>query len=398
MKRAYRNLAEMIRQADPNAGLVIEFWDGEALHLGSNPKTTLRFKSEETARDLLARKWLAFGEAFTAGDIQIEGDLHELLHLGLAVNFDGASPTLRQKLELLRTYIKTLNTRKHSSENISYHYDRGNDFYALYLDETMAYSCAYFDNGCDSLEKAQLSKYEHICRKLMLKNDERLVDIGCGWGGMLIYAAQNCGIKGLGCTISRNQYEYANDRIKQLGLQNRIEVILEDYRNLKGKFDKFVSIGMFEHVGKEFIPLFMKKTSKILRSGGVGLLHTIGKDTNSSRDPWIMKYIFPGGYLPHLAEVVESMGKKGFSILDVENLRMHYAKTLDLWTENFERNVDKVQEMFDEAFVRMWRLFLNCCSVAFRYGEPRLYQILFSNGINNTLPLTRSHCYEPHCN
>ena len=386
------------RRNNSEEGLVIEFWDGEALHLGSNPKTTLRLKSEETARDLLTRKWLAFGEAYTAGDIEVEGDLHELLHLGLAVDFNDTSPTLKQKLELLRTYLKTLNTRKRSSENISYHYDRGNDFYALYLDETMAYSCAYFDNGCDSLEKAQLSKYEHICRKLMLKNDERLVDIGCGWGGMLIYAARNHGIKGLGCTISPNQYEYANDRIKELGLQNRIEVILEDYRNLKGRFDKFVSIGMFEHVGKEFIPLFMKKTSKILEPGGVGLLHTIGKDADSSRDPWIMKYIFPGGYLPHLAEVVESMGKKGFSILDVENLRVHYAKTLDLWTENFERNIDKVQEMFDEAFVRMWRLYLSSCSVAFMYGEPRLYQILFSNGLNNRLPLTRSHCYAPNCN
>jgi len=398
MKRAYRNLADMIRQADPDASLAIEFWDGEALSLSNKPKVTLRFKSADTARDLLARKWLAFGEAYTTGDIEVEGDLREPLRLGLAVNFDGAVPTLRQKLELFRTYVKTLNTRTRSSDNISYHYDRGNDFYALYLDKTMAYSCAYFENGCDSLEKAQLSKYEHICRKLMLKSDDRLVDIGCGWGGMLIYAAKNYGIRGLGCTISNNQYEYANNKIRELGLQKQIEVVLEDYRNLKGKFDKFVSIGMFEHVGKEFIPLFIKKTSQILESGGIGLLHTIGKDAQSSRDPWIMKYIFPGGYLPYLGEVIEGMGKKGFSILDVENLRMHYAKTLELWTENFERNIDKVQEMFDEAFVRMWRLYLNSCAVAFMYGEPRLYQILFSNGLNNTLPLTRSHCYAPHCN
>ncbi len=264
MKRAYRNLADMIRQADPNASLAIEFWDGEALSLSSKPKVTLRFKSADTARDLLVRKWLAFGEAYTTGDIEVEGDLREPLRLGLAVNFDGAAPTLRQKLELFRTYVKTLNTRTRSSENISYHYDRGNDFYALYLDKTMAYSCAYFENGCDSLEKAQLSKYEHICRKLMLKSDDRLVDIGCGWGGMLIYAAKNYGIRGLGCTISNNQYEYANNKIRELGLQKQVEVVLEDYRNLKGKFDKFVSIGMFEHVGKEFIPLFIKKTSQVL--------------------------------------------------------------------------------------------------------------------------------------
>jgi len=396
MKRSIKNLAEMIRRSDPGASIAFELWDGETLSTDYAPNVTLRFESEEIAKDFLARKWLAFGEAYTAGEIEVSGDLREALRLGMAVNFDEAKPTLQEKLELLHAYLKTRNTRHHAVKNISYHYDRGDDLYALYLDKTMAYSCAYFRNGGDSLDQAQLNKYEHTCRKLMLKPGERLVDIGCGWGGMLIYAAQNYGIRGTGCTISRNQYEYANRRIKELGLQQQIEVVLEDYRNIKEKFDKFVSIGMFEHVGKEFIPQFMQKSRRLLSDGGLGLLHTIGKDAESPGDPWILTYIFPGSYIPHLAEIVACMGKTGFSILDVENLRMHYALTLEKWAENFENNVDKVRQMYDETFVRMWRLYLNACSVGFKYGETRVYQILFSNGLNNELPATRDHCYKPY--
>ncbi|NIT39965.1 MAG: methyltransferase domain-containing protein, partial [Gammaproteobacteria bacterium] len=172
--------------------------------------------------------------------------------------------------------------------------------------------------------------------KLALQPGEKLVDIGCGWGGMLIYAAQKYGIKGLGNTLSRNQCECVKRKIEQLGLQNQIEVVLADYRQITGKFDKFVSIGMFEHVGKKFIPVFMEKLSSLLKDGGIGLLHTIGKDAESPSDPWIVKYIFPGGYIPNLAEIVRELGLVGMSILDVENLRFHYACTLDRWAENFE--------------------------------------------------------------
>lgn len=397
MKKALKSLAYMIQRADPDAAFAFEFWDGEKLTVGSQPSVTLKFKTEESAQDLLVRKWLAFGERYTAGDIEVDGDLRELLRLGIAVNYDGIPSTPRQRLELLRQYVKARNTRRQAPQNIAYHYDKGDRLYSLYLDETMAYSCAYFKNGCDSLAQAQLDKYEHTCRKLQLKPAEKLIDVGCGWGGMLIYAAQNYGIKGIGCTISRNQFEFANNRIKELGLQDKIEVVYEDYRNVTGKFDKFVSIGMFEHVGKEFIPTFVKKVGQILTKGGLGLLHTIGKDADSPGDPWIMKYIFPGGYIPSLSLVIEHLGATGFSILDVENLRLHYARTLELWAENYEKNVDKVREMFDENFVRMWRLYLNACSIGFRYGETRLYQILFSNGINNRLPMTREHCYGPTC-
>jgi cyclopropane-fatty-acyl-phospholipid synthase len=220
------------------------------------------------------------------------------------------------------------------------------------------------------------------------------LDIGCGWGGMLIYAAQKYGIKGLGNTLARNQCECAMRKIEELGLQNQIEVVLKDYREITGKFDKFVSIGMFEHVGKAFIPVFMDKISHLLKKGGTGLLHTIGKNTVSPSDPWTMKYIFPGGYIPNLPEIVREMGRSDFPIMDVENLRFHYGYTLDRWADNYEKNVEKVRCMFDESFVRMWRLYLHACSAGFKYGSSRLYQILFSKGLNNELPLTRKHLYQ----
>jgi cyclopropane-fatty-acyl-phospholipid synthase len=179
-----------------------------------------------------------------------------------------------------------------------------------------------------------------------------------------------------------------------LGLQDNIRVVYQDYREMEGQFDKFVSIGMFEHVGKKYYPVFYKKVGQLLKPGGVGLLHSIGKDTPSGGDAWTGKYIFPGGYIPTIEEMTGGAGKDGFSILDVENLRLHYARTLDYWLENYERNIDKVKEMFDESFVRRWRLFLASSSAGFRYGQIRLFQMLFSNGLNNDLPMTRDHVYE----
>jgi cyclopropane-fatty-acyl-phospholipid synthase len=284
-------------------------------------------------------------------------------------------------------------TLRRAPKNISYHYDLGDEFYTLYLDSTMAYSCAYFRRPDDSLEQSQVNKYEHLARKLLLKQNESLLDIGCGWGGMLIYAAQNYGITGMGNTLSKNQYAYASRKIREAGLKDRVRVVLQDYRQIGGKFDKVVSVGMFEHVGKKFIPVFIRKVSEVLRPGGLGLLHTIGRDAPSIGDPWTLNHIFPGGYLPTLSEITRALGRAGFTVLDVENLRIHYAKTLERWAENFERNVDTVREMFDDAFVRRWRLFLNSSAAGFRYGQSRLFQVLFSNGLNNCLPETRSHMY-----
>ena len=182
-------------------------------------------------------------------------------------------------------------------------------------------------------------------------------------------------------------------KIRNLGLEDRIVVVCEDYRNVTGKYDKIVSVGMFGHVGQEFIPVFMRKVDQLLKKGGPGLLHTIGKDKASTSDPWMWKYIFPNNYLPTLDEIAREMGMAGFSLLDVENLRLHYARTLDRWADNFERNVEQVRRMFDDALVRMWRLFLRGASAGFQYGELRVFQVLFSKGLNNDLPMTRDHVY-----
>lgn len=393
MKTAFKKIAEMMHHSCPDESFAFEFWDGDRISFGKAPCVTLHFKTKECVKKIIRSGYMGFGESYMERALEIVGDMQRLFRLGFSINFDESTLSLLEKLRYFIISLINRDTLRRVPKNISHHYDLGNEFYSFFLDKTMTYSCAYFNKEDDSLEQAQLNKYEHISRKLLLKPGDSLLDIGCGWGGMLIYAAQKYGINGVGITLSKNQYEDADRKIKELGLESQIKVIYKDYRELSGRYDKVVSIGMFEHVGKKFIPVFIKKISVLLKKEGLGLLHTIGKDTPSSGDPWTFKYIFPGGYLPCLAEIVREMGKTGFSILDVENLRWHYAKTLELWVENYELNVKKVREMFDEAFVRQWRLFLNGSIAGFSYGDSRLFQVLFSNGINNELPPTRAHVY-----
>ncbi|HNR12381.1 MAG TPA: cyclopropane-fatty-acyl-phospholipid synthase family protein [Thermodesulfobacteriota bacterium] len=395
MQSVVRNVAELFHRADPSAAFAFELREGGSLVIGREPRVVVSMNSEKALGTILSRGFVGFGEAYMAGDLNVKGDLQELLRLGIAAHIDTIEVPLHEKVKLLFAYLNSRNTAKQAARNIACHYDRGDELYKLYLDSAMAYSCAYFKNDGDSLEQAQMNKYDHISRKLMLGPNDHLLDLGCGWGGMLIYAAQQYATKGLGNTISQNQYQYADKKIKSLGLQGRISVRFQDYRDLSGEFDKIVSIGMFEHVGKKFIPTFMQKVSRLLKKGGLGLLHTIGKDVATPLDPWINKYIFPGGYLPSLSEIIHHLSRVGLVVLDVENLRLHYARTLDLWAENFDRNEEEARALFGESFVRMWRLFLHASAAAFRYGDNRLYQILFSNGLSNNAPITREHIYRP---
>ncbi len=392
-KKLHRFLLDL-KQNVPDVSFQIDLWNGDRVKFGSGkPEFKLIVKTEKCAENILMNGEFGFCQAYMAGNIVVEGDFRQLMRVGILTLPQKLQLSLRFKIDFLFRYMTYLNFPRRAQKNISHHYNLGNNFYRLWLDKSMAYSCAYFHHVDDSLEQAQQQKYDYICRKLRLAEGETLLDVGCGWGGMLIYAAKHYGIKGVGCTLSKQQVKFSQQKIRDAGLEAQISIQYMDYRDLTGQFDKFVSIGMFEHVGREFIPLFMKKIKTLLKPGGLGLLHTIGKEKKSSVNLWTMKYIFPGGYLPSLDEIVRAMGKIGLVPVDIENLRLHYAMTLDKWSERFEAHTDEIKQMFDETFVRMWRLFLNGSAASFRYGTIRLYHVAFTNGLNNALPLTRSELY-----
>lgn len=280
-----------------------------------------------------------------------------------------------------------------AKRQIHHHYDLGNDFFSLFLDQGMTYSCAYEKSPTDSLETMQDQKYKRISSKLGLKNGGRILDIGCGWGGMLSYAGRNFGeLSGQGITLSAEQAAYAQKRLEAEGLADRMKIKVEDYRNTKGQYDYISSIGMFEHVGRTSYRNYIKRTADLLKKGGVGLLHTIGL-TDPPRlrpDPWITKYIFPGSRLPRLDEIAGEMRKANLLVAHVENLKLHYAKTLRRWKNNFDRNAEKIRalsERYDDRFIRMWDYYLQTCEAGFQYTTLQLYQVLFTKGENWSLPM-----------
>ena len=384
----------------PDVTFKVHFWDGDTQTFGNDqPVFTLTFATKDAAKSSLRRGSTGFREEYVAGNIEVEGDLKQLLRVGMDPRIQYMKLSLRVRAAVLLQHLRSFNTIKRSPANIAHHYDLGEAFFKQYLDESMTYSCAYFRSEEDTLEQAQLRKYEHICRKLQLKAGERLIDIGCGWGGMLLYAARHYGIAGVGCTLSKHQAEYAKERVAREGFKKDISILCEDYRNMTGQFDKFVSIGMFEHVGKGFVSTFMEKTRNVLRPGGVGLLHTMGKERDTGDDPWTIKYIVPGTYIPTLDHMIRAMGERSLVPIDIENLRLHYAATLDEWGRRLEANASTIEKLAGSAAVRMWRMCLNGSAAAFRWGDLRLYQILFTNGLTNDLPLTREHLHarNPDC-
>jgi len=403
MRSALDNLFKSLSLNFPDTSFEVEFWDATEEKYGSGiKKFKLVLKNKGVIKRILGGGSLGFGEEFMEGNILVEGDLQELIKMGYGQSRINFQLPLKEKLKIFYNYISSLGTVLNSKRNISYHYDIGNDFYSLWLDPTLTYSCAYFKKKEDTLEQAQLQKYEHISKKLQLKQGETLVDMGCGWGGMMLYAAENFGVKCEGYTLSAEQYNYLVDEIKKRKLADSLKVYLKDYRGARGKFDKFVSIGMFEHVGKKFHPVFFDVVKKILKPEGIGLLQTIGSLEDKPSDPWVIKYIFPGGFIPALPAICNIMNQKDLVFFDIEDLRIHYNMTLDKWIEGFEENIDKIRKVLikslgsrekAEEFLRMWRLYLNASSVSFKAGNNRLYQITFSNGLNNRLPLTKNYIY-----
>ena len=292
----------------------------------------------------------------------------------------------------MKKLIFTSISKKNQEKEVRSHYDIGNDFYKLWLDETMSYSCGYFLNDNDTLYQAQVNKVDYILKKLYLKEGMSLLDIGCGWGFLLIEAAKKYKIHGTGITLSVEQYNEFQKRIVNEGLEDLLEVKLMDYRDLKHsdmKFDRVESVGMLEHVGRDNYQLFIDCVNNVLKPQGLFLLHFISGLKEHPGDPWIKKYIFPGGVIPSLREILSCLAEDNFHTLDVEDLRNHYNKTLLCWVKNYHEHIDEVREMFNEEFVRMWELYLSACAATFHNGIIDIHQILVSKGINNDLPIVR---------
>ena len=393
MKTMLANYARLMEEAVPGKDFRIELWDKTTVDVGANPQFILHFKTKNALARTIKDQFLGFGESYMDGSIEIEGDLQLLFRMGMTMGFGNPTLSLPEKLRFAIFALLHRNTLSGSKKNISYHYDLGNDFYRLFLDETMAYTCAYYHTEDQTLEQAQLNKYEHVCRKLLLEPGQSMADVGCGWGGLLIYAAEHYGISGIGVTLSKEQFEYANRRIADRGLTDRIAVHYQDYRDIDGTFDKACSIGMLEHVGKKFIPSLARKMKDILVPGGLGLLHFIGNDIPYPDDPWTAKYMFPGYHVPVLDHVIGELAAVEQNILDIENLRMHYVYTLREWLKRVEEHREKIEKMYSREFFRSWRIYLNVGVASFEFGGNRLFQILFANGLNNSLPLSREHLY-----
>ncbi|MEM6252012.1 MAG: class I SAM-dependent methyltransferase [Cyanobacteria bacterium P01_D01_bin.156] len=361
---------------------------GQVFTFGSadtQPHLHLQIHDQRTYANIITFASLGFGEAYMAGwwD-EAEDRLMELISM-LYRNrvYSKASQKLTVPLafQIISQRLKTLPLLvQNSRKNVQYHYDLGNDFYQLFLDSTLTYSCGYQLHETDSLETMQRQKYETICRKLNLKPGESLVDIGCGWGGMLIYAAEHYGITGTGVTLSNEQADLAKKRIQEKGLSDQVTIKIQDYRATEGTYDKFVSIGMFEHVGKNSFATFMEKARALLKPHGVGMLHTITTESSERNGPWIDKYIFPGGYAPQLSEICRDLRDAKLTVAHCENWKPHYAETFKHWGENFIANREAIANLspnYDERFQRMWYLYLQSFEASFRAGSMHIYQVLF---------------------
>ena len=359
---------------------------------------TIRILDKKLHLKLLLHPDLYFGEAYTDGDLKIEnGSLSDFLDLAL-MNFGRKELNifsyLINKLRGSYRYLTNFNFIKKSKMNVSHHYDISDDLYNLFLDPKRQYSCAYFKNENDSLATAQNNKIQHIIKKLNIQPNQKVLDIGCGWGSLAIDIAKTANCEVTGITLSENQLNFCNKKAKELNLENQVNFKLMDYRELNEKFDRIVSVGMFEHVGRKFYKKFFSQIEKLLNDDGVCLTHTIGS-VNPPRDPhpWITKYIFPGGYTPSLSEVTGPIEKAGLIVADIEVLRMHYSHTLRNWKENCIKNKDQIIQMFDERFFRMWEFYLTGCEMAFKWGDQVVYQFQLTKNYTST-PVTRDYIYQ----
>ncbi len=384
-----RRLLESVGQPP----ITIMLWDGTTFPPNdAQPVARLVIHERRALQKLVANPEYEFGELYSVGSIDIEGDLVGFLdsiyrHLAAA-----AEGGLRARL--LRALSRhPRNTEERARDNIHRHYDIGNEFYRLWLDEQMVYTCAYFPAPDATLERAQLAKLDHVCRKLRLRPGERVVEAGCGWGALALHMARHYGVSVKAYNISREQIAYARARARREQLHDRVEFIEDDYRAIRGECDAFVSVGMLEHVGVDNYTTLGAVIDAVLTADGRGLIHSIGRDRPGPMNAWIGRRIFPGAYPPSLSEMMIVFETTGLSVIDIENLRLHYAKTLEHWLTRYEANIAHVEDMFDATFARLWRLYLAGALAAFTSGEMQLFQVVFNRHGNNQVPWTRDYLY-----
>ena len=375
----------------------LRLWNGSEFELGERPRVTISTPSPAGLRHLLNPSLDSLGHAYVEGELDVEGNLMDVIDVAARLSSLGhaVGKPLRHMLQPAR------HTRKQDAEAITYHYDVSNDFYAHWLDRQMVYSCAYFHHAEDSLDAAQEQKMDHILRKLRLRPGDRLLDIGCGWGALAMRAAERYGVQAVGITLSQNQYDLANERIRERGLEDRCEVRIEDYRDVGGQFDRIVSVGMFEHVGLNNLRGYFDKVHQLLAPEGVALIHGItSTDPDSAETPlgggeFIDRYVFPNGELPHISLVLKQMAEAGLEAADIENLRRHYDMTLARWAERFEAAEAQIRKLVDDKLYRIWRVYLAGSAYAFRHNWVAVHQILVTHDLGmQALPLTRDYMYE----
>lgn len=383
-----RRLLHVVHKIAGPAGIRMELGTPAKSMSVCHTLPSIHLQGRKTLIALLLSPEMNFGDLYSDGQIEVEGDLVRALE----ALYQAPDRMTTRLISRWLSWVQS-NDLRDARRNIHHHYDIPTDFYKLWLDPELVYTCAYFPDEQADLEEAQKAKMDLVCRKLWLRPGEKVVDAGCGWGALSLYMARHYGVQVKAFNISREQIEFARDRAKREALTSRVEFIEDDYRNIAGRFDAFVSVGMLEHVGRENYRTLGDVIHRTIGDTGRGLLHFIGKNRPQPFSAWIRKRIFPGAYTPAVSEVRDVLEPNDFSLLDVENLRLHYARTLECWLDRYERSFDQVAERFGRNFARMWRLYLAGSIAGFRLGTLQLFQLVFAGRACNTQPLTRAHLY-----